>query len=74
MTFAGAILELKDNIQYIRKRTFIEIISLMKHHDITTLVLNLDSHLPKKIIICCSDSALKIMKNAFYFILNTRDI
>ena len=49
MTFSGAILELKDNIQYIRKRTFIEIISLMKHHDITTLVLNLDSHLPKKI-------------------------
>ena len=32
MTFAGAILELKGSIQYIRKRTFIEIISLIKHN------------------------------------------
>ena len=38
MTFAGAILEFKGSIQYI-KRTFIEIISLIKHHNITTFAL-----------------------------------
>ena len=27
------------------------------------------SHLPKKIIICLKESSLKVMKNAFYFIL-----
>ena len=34
------------------------------------LYLKLDSHLPKKILlICFNDSASKLMKNAFYFIL-----
>ena len=40
VTFAGATLELKGSMQYIRKRTFIEIIYLIKHPDITTFVLN----------------------------------
>ena len=38
-TIAGAILELKGSIQYIRERTFIPIISLIKHLNITTFVL-----------------------------------
>ena len=37
-----------------------------------TLYLESDSHLPKKIcFICFNESPLKLMKNAFYFILNT---
>ena len=40
MKFSGAILELKGSIQYKTKRTFIEIISLIKHRNITTFVLN----------------------------------
>ena len=39
MTFTGAILELKGSIQYIRKTTFIEIISLIKHLNVTTFRL-----------------------------------
>ena len=39
MTHAGAILELKGSIQYIRRRTFIEIIYLIKHHNITAFLL-----------------------------------
>ena len=39
MKFSGAILELKGSIQYITKRIFIEIISLIKHRNITTFVL-----------------------------------
>ena len=39
MTHAGAILERKGSIQYIRRRTFIEIISLIKHHNITAFLL-----------------------------------
>ena len=31
--------------------------------------LKSDSHLPKKCVICFIESALKVMKNAFYFIL-----
>ena len=38
MIFAGPILEFKGSIRYI-KRTFIEFISLIKHHNITTFVL-----------------------------------
>ena len=38
-TLAGAFLELKGSIQYIRKRTFIEIISLIEHVSIRTFVL-----------------------------------
>ena len=34
------------------------------------LVLKSDSHLPKKFFICFNDNPSKIMKNAFYFILN----
>ena len=34
-----------------------------------TWLLKLDSHLPKKVFICFSDSPSKMMKNAFYFIL-----
>ena len=37
--FSGAILELKGSIQYLKKRAFIEIISLIKHRNITTFVL-----------------------------------
>ena len=33
------------------------------------LILKLDSHHPKKIFICFNESPLKMMKNAFYFIL-----
>ena len=34
--------------------------------------LKLDSHLPKKFLfICFNESPLKMMKNAFYFILKT---
>ena len=37
-----------------------------------TLSLKSHSHLPKKIcFICFNESPLKLMKNAFYFILNT---
>ena len=39
VTFAGTIVELKGSIQYTRKRTFIEIISLKKHLSITTFML-----------------------------------
>ena len=38
-SFVGAILEFKGNIQYITNRTFIELISLKKHLNITTSVL-----------------------------------
>ena len=31
--------------------------------------LKSDSHLPKKFVICLIESPLKLMKNAFYFIL-----
>ena len=39
MTFAGPIIEFKGSTQYIRKRTFIEIISSIKYSSITTFVL-----------------------------------
>ena len=39
MTFTEAILELKGSIQYIRKTAFIEIISLIKHLNVTTFRL-----------------------------------
>ena len=39
VAFAGAILELKGSIQYINKRTFIEIISLKKRLNTTTFAL-----------------------------------
>ena len=48
-TFAGAILELKGSIQYI-KMTFIEIISLMKHHNINTFVLKYTFSLKVKVV------------------------
>ena len=39
LIFAEATLELKGSIQYIRKRKFIEIVSLEKHLNITTFML-----------------------------------
>ena len=33
------------------------------------ITLKSDSHLPKKCVICFSESPLKTIKNAFYFIL-----
>ena len=39
MIFAGAKLELKGTIQYIRKRTFIETILSIKHLNVTSFVL-----------------------------------
>ena len=32
-------------------------------------LLKSNSHLPKKCVICCIEGPLKMMKNAFYFIL-----
>ena len=34
------------------------------------MILNLDSHPPKKCLICFNESPFKMMKNAFYFTLN----
>ena len=39
VTFLGAILQITGSIQYIRKITFIEIISLKKHLNLTIFVL-----------------------------------
>ena len=49
VTFAGAILELKGSIQYI-KMTFIEIISLMKHLNINIFVLKDTFSLKVKVV------------------------
>ena len=43
MTFAGAILELKGSIKCIRRGTFTEIISLIKHHNITFVLKDIFS-------------------------------
>ena len=41
---------------------------------ISLSILKSDSQLPKKIVICLIESPLKMMKNAFYFVLKALSV
>ena len=62
--------------QFVRKLKMLSSTQMRETHPLhiqyLSLQLKSDSHLPKKFLfICVNESPLKMMKNAFYFILKT---